>query len=266
MRYFVSKENIDISIRKRYIILREVFMKIIVCKDYSQMSEKAYEVIKQIMEGTNGDCILGLATGSTPIGLYKNMVKACNNGELSFAKTKTVNLDEYIGLPVTHEQSYDYFMRDNLFNHIDIKAENIHLPQGNTSDNSQACAKYNELLGRMKQDIQVLGLGSNGHIGFNEPNTPFESVTHIVELEEGTRLDNARFFDSIDQVPTHSITMGISNIMNAKSILVLASGKGKANAVKAMVIGEVTPLVPASALQNHSNVIVIVDEEAGSLL
>ncbi|MEG1394496.1 MAG: glucosamine-6-phosphate deaminase [Clostridia bacterium] len=241
-------------------------MKVIICKDYQEMSAKAYEYIYSVMAEKNFECILGLATGSTPIGLYKNMVADCKAGNVSYSRMKSVNLDEYIGLPITHDQSYCYFMRDNLFDHIDIDSKNYHLPQGNTADNEKACADYTALLARMQQDVQVLGLGSNGHIGFNEPFTPFDSTTHIVKLTDNTRQDNARFFASLNEVPTHSITMGIANIMNAKSVLVLASGDNKAKAVKAMVEGAVTEEVPASVLQNHKNVVVIVDEKAASLL
>ncbi|MGN0771958.1 MAG: glucosamine-6-phosphate deaminase [Christensenellales bacterium] len=241
-------------------------MKVIVTKNYSEMSAKAYEVIKQVMQDTQGKAILGLATGSTPIGLYKNMVADYQAGNVSYKQARSVNLDEYVGLQRTHDQSYYYFMHDNLFDHIDIDESNVNLPDGNSGDTDKACAEYTALLADMQQDVQVLGIGSNGHIGFNEPGTPFDSTTHIVKLHEGTRADNARFFDSLADVPTHAITMGIANIMNAKKILVLASGQGKANAVKAMVQGPVDPACPASVLQNHSDVVVVVDEAAASLL
>ncbi len=241
-------------------------MKVIVCKNYEEMSKKGYEVIKEVMESTQGKAILGLATGSTPIGLYQNMVADFKAGNVSYKNAQSVNLDEYVGLEKTHDQSYYYFMHDNLFNHIDIDEANVNLPNGNTDDMQKACDDYTALLATKQQDVQVLGIGSNGHIGFNEPGTAFDSTTHIVTLHEGTRKDNARFFASLDEVPTHAITMGIANIMNAKKILVLASGKGKANAVHAMVQGKVDPSCPASVLQNHPDVVVVVDEDAASLL
>ncbi len=241
-------------------------MKVIVCKNYEEMSKKGYEVIKEVMENTQGKAILGLATGSTPIGLYQNMVADFKAGNVSYKNAQSVNLDEYVGLEKTHDQSYYYFMHDNLFNHIDIDESNVNLPNGNTDDMQKACDDYTALLATKQQDVQVLGIGSNGHIGFNEPGTAFDSTTHIVTLHEGTRKDNARFFASLDEVPTHAITMGIANIMNAKKILVLASGKGKANAVHAMVQGNIDPSCPASVLQNHPDVVVVVDEDAASLL
>lgn len=241
-------------------------MKVIVCKNYEEMSKKGYEVIKEVMNDTCGKAILGLATGSTPIGLYQNMVADFKAGNVSYKNAQSVNLDEYVGLDKTHDQSYYYFMHDNLFDHIDIDETNVNLPNGNTTDMQKACDDYTALLATKQQDVQVLGIGSNGHIGFNEPGTAFDSTTHIVTLHEGTRKDNARFFASLDEVPTHAITMGIANIMNAKKILVLASGKGKANAVSAMVQGKVDPSCPASVLQNHPDVVVVVDEDAASLL
>lgn len=241
-------------------------MKIIVCKDYEQMSQKGYEVVKDVVTSMNGKCILGLATGSTPIGLYKNMIADCKIGAISYKNVQSVNLDEYIGLPITHAESYFSFMSNNLFNHIDIDKTNVHLPNGNSSDMQKACAEYTALLSSMRQDVQILGLGSNGHIGFNEPGTPFDSTTNIINLKESTRRDNARFFGSIEEVPTQAITMGIANIMNAKKVLLLASGFNKAAAVKAMAEGNISINCPASALQNHPDVVVIVDEQAASLL
>ena len=240
-------------------------MKVVVTKNYDEMSQKAFEVMKSVLDG-KPDAILGLATGSTPIGLYKNMIRDHEENGTSYKRVKTVNLDEYAGLDYSSDQSYVYFMRDNLFDHIDIKLENTNIENGTAKDRAAECARYNALLDQMQQDIQVLGIGSNGHIAFNEPGTPFGSVTHIVDLTESTIKDNSRLFKSIDEVPRQAFTMGLKNIMNAKKILVLANGANKAKAVYAMVKGEVTEQVPASVLQLHPNVILICDEAAASLL
>lgn len=241
-------------------------MKIIVTKDYAEMSKKAYELIRDVMLA-KPNCILGLATGSTPIGLYDNLIAGVKNNEITFKNVKTVNLDEYVNLPRAHKESYFSFMHEKLFNKVDILEENINLPFGAFGDMNKNCDEYNELLGKMRQDIQVLGIGGNGHIGFNEPNTSFKSVTHIVDLTENTRKDNARFFENdVDNVPTQAITMGIQNIMDAKCVIILISGAGKAAAAKAMIEGACDPICPASALQNHKNVIVVIDEAAATLL
>jgi glucosamine-6-phosphate deaminase len=179
---------------------------------------------------------------------------------------KSVNLDEYVGLTADHDQSYAYFMRKNLFDNIDIDLKNTNLPCGSAPDAQKECDRYNALLETMQQDVQVLGLGSNGHIGFNEPNTPFESVTHLVDLTENTIKDNSRLFNSIDEVPRQALSMGIKNIMQAKSILMVVSGKNKAAAVKGMVQGPVTPELPASVLQLHPFVTIVCDKDAASLL
>lgn len=240
-------------------------MKVIVTENYEEMSAKAAEVMKDIIRAEK-DPVLGLATGSTPIGLYKELIKADKCGEISFKNIKTVNLDEYVGLPKGHVQSYDYFMKDNLFNHVDIDLNNTNLPNGAADDLEKECERYTALLGEMRQSVQLLGLGSNGHIGFNEPNTPFDSTTHIVNLTESTIKDNSRLFDDIKEVPTQAITMGIKNIMNAKKVLVVANGENKAKAVYNMVKGPVTESCPASVLQNHPDVTVVVDKKAASLL
>ncbi|MEG2117366.1 MAG: glucosamine-6-phosphate deaminase [Clostridia bacterium] len=238
-------------------------MLVIVVKNYEEMSKAGYEVIKDVVL-KNPKAVLGLATGSTPIGIYKNMIADCQNGEVSYKDITTVNLDEYIGLDKSDDQSYVYFMNENLFNHIDIDKKNTNLPNGRAIDPQAECARYTELVKNTRQDLQLLGLGSNGHIGFNEPNTPFSSTTHIVDLTENTIKDNARFFTSIDDVPTQAITMGIQNITDAKKILIVASGKNKADAVYKMVKGTVSEDCPASVLQNHKDVVVIVDEDAAS--
>ena len=240
-------------------------MKVIICKDYAEMSDKAFEIMKEIVV-TNPNAVLGLATGTTPIGLYKNMIKDHKENGTSYKNIRTANLDEYKGLDITSDQSYIYFMRDNLFNHIDIDLNNTNIENGKAENAIEECARYNELLEKMPRDIQLLGLGSNGHVAFNEPNTPFDSVTHVVDLTESTIKDNARLFSSIEEVPRKAFTMGIKNIMDAKKILILANGENKAQAVYNTVKGEVTESVPASILQLHPDCTLIVDEKAGSLI
>ena len=240
-------------------------MKVIITENYEEMSKKAADVIADVVKADE-NAVLGLATGTTPIGLYKELIAKCARKEISFKNVKTVNLDEYVGLPKEHVQSYDYFMKDNLFNHIDFDIKNTNLPSGVAEDLDAECARYTALLNKMRQSIQLLGLGSNGHIGFNEPKTPFDSTTHIVSLTQSTIKDNSRLFDNIDEVPTKAITMGIANIMNAKKVLVVASGDNKAKAVYSMVKGPVTEDCPASVLQNHPDVTVIVDKKAAALL
>ncbi|MBO4323743.1 MAG: glucosamine-6-phosphate deaminase [Clostridia bacterium] len=240
-------------------------MKVIITKDYEEMSRKAFEVMKEVV-ANKPDAILGLATGSTPIGLYKNMIKDCKENGTSYKNIKTVNLDEYAGLDYSSDQSYVYFMRSNLFDHIDIDLKNTNIENGKAEDRQAECDRYNALLEKMQQDIQVLGIGSNGHIAFNEPGTPFGSVTHIVDLTESTIKDNSRMFKSIDEVPRQAFTMGLKNIMNAKKILILANGANKAKAVYGLVKGEVTESLPASVLQLHPDCVLIADEAAASLL
>ena len=212
------------------------------------------------------DAVLGLATGSTPLGLYARLAALCRAGALSFARATSFNLDEYVGLPATHDQSYRYFMEHNLFSHVDLPAERTHVPSGlDVSD--AALAGYDaaiEAAGGI--DLQLLGLGGNGHIGFNEPGTPFGLGTHVVELTARTRQDNARFFASLDEVPTHAATMGVKTVMHARAILLLAFGSAKAEAVRAALTGPVTEEVPASVLQLHPDVTVFCDEEAAKLL
>lgn len=240
-------------------------MKVIITENYDEMSKKAAEIMIELVK-KNPNAILGLATGSSPIGMYKAMAEDCANGGASYKNVSTVNLDEYVGLTADHDQSYAYFMRTNLFDHIDIDQKNTNLPCGSAKDAQAECDRYNALLENMKQDVQVLGLGSNGHIGFNEPGTPFDSVTHLVDLTENTIKDNSRLFNSIDEVPRQALSMGIKNIMQAKSILMVVSGKNKAEAVRGMVKGEITPNLPASVLQLHPFVTIICDKDAASLL
>ena len=212
------------------------------------------------------EAVLGLATGSTPPDLYAELARLCAEGKLSFAKAKSFNLDEYIGLEGTHDQSYRYFMDHNLFEHIDIRPENTHVPSGFVKDDAEAELYDAEIAAAGGVDLQLLGIGNNGHIGFNEPLTPFTSLTHIVKLTESTREANKRFFNSIDEVPTHAVTMGIHTVMLAKSIILMAFGTGKAEIIKATVEGRPTISVPASLLQLHEDVEVYLDHDAASLL
>lgn len=240
-------------------------MKVIIAKDYEEMSKKAFEVMREVVKG-NPRAVLGLATGSTPIGLYKNMIEDHKQNGTSYREIRTVNLDEYAGLDYSSDQSYVYFMRSNLFDYIDIDLKNTNIENGKAADRQAECDRYNRLLEDMQQDIQVLGIGSNGHIAFNEPGTPFGSVTHIVDLAESTIKDNSRMFKSIDEVPRQAFTMGLKNIMNAKKILILANGANKAKAVYGLVKGEVTEAVPASVLQLHPDCTLVCDEASAALL
>ena len=241
-------------------------MRIIVTKDYEDMSKKAAAIIAaQVAE--KPDCVLGLAPGSTPIGTYKNLVEWYENGSLDFSQVRTVNLDEYRGLPRDNDQSYYYFMHDNLFNHVNIDEANTNVPDGTNPDADAECARYEALIASYGgQDLQLLGLGHNGHIGFNEPAQEFDKTTHCVDLQESTIEANKRFFASADDVPKQAYTMGIGTIMKAKKILVVANGEGKADIVAKAFFGPVTPEVPASILQFHPNVTIVVDEAAASKL
>lgn len=240
-------------------------MDFIIASDYSEMSRLAADRIEACLKA-KPDCVLGLATGSTPIGLYACLVKDCKAGELSFANATTFNLDEYRGLAPEHNQSYRYFMQDNLFDHVDVQPQATHVPDGANPDAQAACEAYEAAIDAAGGiDLQLLGLGHNGHIGFNEPMDSFPVTTHVVELTERTIQANSRLFDSIDEVPREAYTMGVGTIMKARSILVVASGADKAQIVRDAFFGPVTPQVPASVLQLHPNVTVIVDAEAGSL-
>ncbi|HIZ00312.1 MAG TPA: glucosamine-6-phosphate deaminase [Firmicutes bacterium] len=240
-------------------------MKLIIAENYDEMSRAGAKIMLEVVKG-NPYAVLGLATGTTPLGLYAYMIADHEKYGTSYAHVRTVNLDEYKGLPKTHEQSYAYFMRKNLFDGLDIDPENTNIENGMAEDEAKECARYDELLERFPRDIQLLGLGSNGHIAFNEPNTPFGSGTHVVTLAESTVKDNARLFDDISEVPRKAFTMGIRQIMQAKKILILASGANKADAVRKMVKGEVTESVPASVLQLHPDCILIADQEAAANL
>jgi len=210
------------------------------------------------------DAILGGATGSTPLQLYAELARLCKAGEISFKNARSFNLDEYVGLEGTHDQSYRYFMNHNLFEHIDIDIDKTRVPDG---INTAIAAEYDkEIEAAGGIDLQLLGIGVDGHIGFNEPGTPWDSITHVVELEQNTREVNSRFFTSIDEVPTHAVTMGIKTVMNARSIILMATGKSKAEIIAKAIQGPVTEEVPASILQLHPFVEVYLDHEAAALL
>lgn len=238
-------------------------MKVIICENYDELSLKAFEVIKELVT-SKPDCVLGLATGSSPVGLYKNMIKDHKENGTSYKDVKSYNLDEYVGIDRNDPQSYYTFMKENLFDGIDIDPANTHVPYGSTPED---CAAYEKELEKVSVDLQLLGIGQNGHIGFNEPGTPFDILTHIVDLTENTRQANARFFDDdINKVPTQAISMGIGTIMKAKKVLLVANGENKADAVKAMIEGPVDTACAASALQNHPDVTVVIDKAAASKL
>ena len=240
-------------------------MKIVITKDYEELSRRGARFFLDAVKA-NPYAVLGLATGTTPLGLYAHLVADHELYGTSYAHVRTVNLDEYKGLPKTHEQSYAYFMRKNLFDGLDIDPANTNIENGMAADEGAECARYDALLEQLPRDLQLLGLGSNGHIAFNEPGTPFGSNTHVVELAESTVKDNARLFDDISEVPRKAFTMGIRQIMQAKKILILASGANKADAVCKMVKGEVTEQVPASVLQLHPDCVLIADREAAAKL
>ena len=241
-------------------------MKIYSAQDYQSMSRKAANILSAHVI-LKPDSVLGLATGSTPIGMYKQLIDWYNKGDIDFSQVHTVNLDEYLGLAPTHDQSYRYFMQANLFDHVNVPPENTNVPNGLAPDPEAECARYNQVIAGLGGiDIQVLGIGHNGHIGFNEPEEAFELETHVVDLTDNTIDANARFFASRDEVPRQAITMGIKSIMQARHILVVVSGTDKAEIVKKAFFGPVTPKVPASILQMHPHVSLVADEAALSLL
>ncbi len=237
-------------------------MKIIQTENYQLMSKLASQHVINTIKQINKP-VIGLATGSTPEGLYQHLIKAYHNHEISFTNVSTFNLDEYVGLHKENTNSYHYYMQKFLFNHVDIPSKNIHLPNGMANDLTNECTSYeNQIQQAGGIHIQILGIGRNGHIGFNEPGTSFESQTHVIDLDESTRKANARFFDSFDNVPKQAITMGIKSIMRSKEILLLVSGSEKADALEKLVNGEVNEDFPASILQTHQNVKIIADKAA----
>ena len=238
-------------------------MKIIRVKDYEEASQKAYEVMKEFIKP---GAVLGLATGSTPLGLYALMVKDHEENGTDYSQIRTFNLDEYVGLPLHHRESYYSFMHTNLFNKVGIPEENTHVP-GGLGDLEANCKAYDEMLAKESVDIQLLGIGADGHIGFNEPGTPFSLGTHVTDLTEQTRKDNQRFFNDLnEETPYQAVTMGPATIMAAKNVLLIATGENKAEAIKGMIEGPVSEECQASLLQNHPHCTVIIDEGAGKLL
>ncbi len=237
-------------------------MKIYRAKDYNDMSRKAANLISaQII--MNPNCVLGLATGSSPVGTYRQLVEWYEKGDLDFSEVITVNLDEYKGLTRDNSQSYYYFMNENLFSKVNINKNKTFLPDGTEPDSNVACHNYNEILRAVGEpDLQLLGLGHNGHIGFNEPGDVFSTETHCIDLSEQTIKANARFFETEAEVPRQAYTMGIKTIMSAHKILIIVSGADKADIVKTAFFGPITPQVPASILQLHRNVILVADEAA----
>jgi glucosamine-6-phosphate deaminase len=237
-------------------------MRIYCAKDYKEMSRKAANIISaQII--LKPDCVLGLATGSTPIGTYNQLVEWYNKGDLDFSEVKTVNLDEYKGLAADNTQSYRYFMNHNLFSHVNINKDNTYVPNGLAKDDNAECTRYSEVIKSLGGiDLQLLGLGHNGHIGFNEPNDSFDLDVHCVALTQSTIDANSRLFKSAEEVPKFAYTMGMKAIMQAKKILIVVSGEDKAEIVKKAFTGEVTPEVPVSILQMHGDVTLVGDEAA----
>lgn len=240
-------------------------MNIVVVSNFDSMSEEVAKiVIAQIRQKPSS--VLGLATGSSPLGVYSLLEEYHNRG-VDFSKVITFNLDEYVGLAGDHPQSYRYYMEQNLFARVNIKPEKTHIPNGIAQDLQEECRSYDEMIRQIGGiDLQLLGIGSNAHIGFNEPGTPFGTTTHVVDLTESTIRDNARFFATQSEVPTQALSMGIKSIMHAQNIVLMANGGSKAHAIFAALRGPVTPEVPASVLQLHPSVTVVVDQAAGSKL
>ncbi|UYO35269.1 glucosamine-6-phosphate deaminase [Bacillus zhangzhouensis] len=240
-------------------------MNIIEFESKDQLGKEAAAIIASTITA-KPNAVLGLATGGTPIDTYKELIQLHQAHQLSFKQTKTINLDEYAGLDPEHENSYMTYMKRHLFDHIDLPKDQYFLPNGTAAHLEKECLRYDQLIEDVGGiDLQLLGIGQNGHIGFNEPGTPFNSKTHVVQLDENTRQANARYFSSIDEVPTHAITMGIANILSSKKILLLASGKSKAKVIQYLEQAEIHPDFPASALKLHEDVTVLIDREAGSL-
>ncbi len=241
-------------------------MEIIIRDDYAAVSQQAAAAVADLLR-TQPQAVLGLATGSTPLGLYQELIRLHREESLDFSQVTTFNLDEYVGLAADHPQSYHYFMHDNLFRHINVPSDNIHIPDGTASDYQTFCKSYEariESCGGI--DLQVLGIGSDGHIAFNEPGSSLASRTRIKTLARQTIDDNARFFDSVDDVPIYAITMGVGTILDARRIILLANGANKSSAVAAAVEGPVTSMCTASVLQNHADTTFFLDTEAASQL
>lgn len=241
-------------------------MKVVVAKDYREICKLVSRIFAAQVT-LKPDSVLGLATGSTPVGMYQELVQMYQEGRIDFSHVRTVNLDEYVGLSGDNDQSYRYFMNHNLFDHININKENTNVPNGTAADLQAECERYEQVVADMGGvDIQLLGIGNNGHIAFNEPCGEFPEKTHVVDLTQNTIEANARFFESMDDVPKKALTMGIGTIMKAKKIVLMANGPKKAQTIYDTVYGPITPEVPASVLRLHSDVTIFVDEQAGALL
>lgn len=241
-------------------------MRLIRAKDYADVSRKAANIIAAQIQ-LKPECVLGLATGSSPVGTYQELIAKFENGDLDFSQVKTINLDEYVGLPKEHDQSYAYFMRHNLFDHVNIRPENCNIPNGMNPDARQECARYDGVIDAFGgADLQLLGLGPNGHIGFNEPADAFVKGTNKVALTKATIDANARFFENREDVPKFAYTMGIGGIMKAKRVLLVVNGENKAQAVKDCFFGPIRPQAPGSILQLHPDFTLVADEAALSLV
>jgi len=241
-------------------------MEVIIKDNYEEVSQLAAEYLVNTVK-TKSNAVLGLPTGSTPVGMYRKVVEIYKDNSISFENITTFNLDEYVGLDATNENSYSYYMNNNLFSHVDIKKENTHIPNGVARNLEEECNSYENLIKTKGPiDIMFLGIGPNGHIGFNEPEDYFEPLTHIVKLTEDTITANSRFFDDMESVPKSAITMGMKAILSAKKIVLLATGEAKADAVFKSIKGKVTPQVPASVLQLHNDVTFILDKDAAKYL
>jgi glucosamine-6-phosphate deaminase len=241
-------------------------MELIVVKDYEEMSKKAAAIMSsQVL--LKKDSVLGLATGDTPLGMYKELINKYKKNEIDFSKVKTFNLDEYYGVDRNNSQSYYFYMMNNFFKYINIDMSNINIPDGAAQNVEKECINYDRKIKEADgMDLQILGIGVNGHIGFNEPNVSFEAQTHLVSLDDKTIKSNARFFNSIDEVPVKAISMGIKTILQSKKIILLASGESKAKAIYNTVKGKISPETPASILQLHQDVTIILDEKAANLI
>jgi len=234
--------------------------------DYNAICKEGACIVAELVR-KKPDCVLGFATGRSPLTLYQELIRMHRKEGLDFSKVTTFNLDEYVGLPPSHDQSYHFFMWENLFKHINVDPRYIHIPAGMADDVEEQCEWYEKRIDEAGGiDLQILGIGGNGHIAFNEPGSSLGSRTRIKTLTEKTRQDNARYFDSIDQVPKYAITMGIGTIMDAKRLILLASGKNKAQAIKNTLEGPISAMVPSTIVQMHQHAIVLIDEDAASML
>lgn len=241
-------------------------MRVQIASSFQEMSKIGAEIVAGVIRSKQ-NAVLGFATGSTPVGLYKELIRMHKEEGLSFAKVVTFNLDEYVGLPKNHDQSYNHFMWDNLFKHIDVNPSNVHIPDGKAADIDDFCLWYEDRMAEFGGiDIQILGIGSNGHIAFNEPGSSLGSRTRRTGLTENTIKDNARFFKSMNEVPKEAITMGIGTILEAHELILVANGKNKAQAIKDTIEGPITAMIPATAVQLHPNTTIVVDKDASSML